>query len=115
MVGMPRITLRKNLSVNDVLDKLQKSMREEIKPHKNHLRCMHPCPLGSLVAMKIPVRHLLHQHISRGRSLRKNDVNHRPVTHSLTSLGNESIFIGSYNPYIVILLILKMNYGMLRV
>jgi hypothetical protein len=29
---------------------------------------------------------------------KKNDVNHRLVTRSLTCLGNESIFIGSYNP-----------------
>jgi hypothetical protein len=29
---------------------------------------------------------------------KKNDVNHRHVTRSLTSSGNESIFIGSYNP-----------------
>jgi hypothetical protein len=35
-------------------------------------------------------------HFKRKKS-KKNDVDHHPVTCSLTSLGNESIFIGSYN------------------
>jgi hypothetical protein len=36
-------------------------------------------------------------HFKRKKS-KKNDVDHRPVTRSLTSLGNESIFIRSSNP-----------------
>jgi hypothetical protein len=46
-------------------------------------------------------------HFKRKKS-KKNDVDHRPMTHGLTSSSNESIFIWSYNP-------LKMNYGMLQV
>jgi hypothetical protein len=38
-------------------------------------------------------------HFKRKKS-KKNDVDHRPVTRSITSSGNESIFIGSYNPLV---------------